>query len=105
MRSAIGFSGPVDASVERGSAERRGRYEPRAGAAKAGFESAYAFTGFADVAVRGDTVAVAFALTDTIYLFRQDGTRVGTVPWTARHFRPLMQPAAMGGTRAIPEMD
>lgn len=57
-----------------------------------GLEGAYAFAGSADLAVRGDTVAAVFALTDTIYLFRRDGTQVGEVPWTARHFRALTQP-------------
>lgn len=77
-------------------AERLVRSFFRAPAPPPGFEGAYAFAGSADLAVRGDTVAVVFALTDTIYLYERDGTPVGKVPWTARHFRPITKPMPRG---------
>jgi hypothetical protein len=62
----------------------------RAPAPPRGFESAYAFTGFADVAVRADTAAAVFALSDTVYLYRLlDGALIGKLPMRAHHFRML----------------
>jgi hypothetical protein len=58
-----------------------------------GLEGAYAFAGTADVAVRGDTAAAIFALSDTVFLFRiPDGTQVGKVPFRAGHFRTIERP-------------
>lgn len=56
------------------------------------FQKVYAFTGFADVAVRGDTLAVAFALSDTIYLFGLEGDERRRVKVPFRSFRTLSAP-------------
>jgi hypothetical protein len=57
-----------------------------------GFASAYAFTGFADVAVRGDTLATIFALEDTVRLFLRDGREAGKIPVRFGGFHPIEQP-------------
>jgi hypothetical protein len=54
--------------------------------------TAYSFSGFADVAVRGDTLAAVFALSDSVYLFLKDGTRLGSLRIPATKFRPLRSP-------------
>lgn len=64
-----------------------------------GFEAAYAFTGFADVAVCRDTAAVVWGLADTVYLFRLDGVPTGKVAMRSEHFRMLDEPLP---TRASP---
>ncbi len=61
-----------------------------------GFAGAYAFTGFADGAVRGDTLAVLFALQDTLRLFLRDGGPVGKLPLPFRSFRPMTDPPPPG---------
>jgi hypothetical protein len=57
-----------------------------------GFASSYAVNGFADVAVRGDTLAVLFALEDTVHLFDRRGRALGKVPVPYRAFRPMREP-------------
>lgn len=52
-------------------------------------QSAYMFTGFADAAVRGDTIATIFALSDTVRMYTRDGREVGKVAIPFRHFRRL----------------
>lgn len=59
-------------------------------------EGAYAFSGFANAAVRGDTVAMLFALSDTIYLFRGDGRSVGKLPIPFHSFRRIEKPVPRG---------
>lgn len=61
-----------------------------------GFAGAYAFSGFTAVRTRGDTLAVMFALTDTIFLFRPDGSPAGRVPIRFRGFRRMSQPVPQG---------
>lgn len=56
-----------------------------------GFSAAYAFTGFATAATRGDTVAVVFALQDTVHLFVR-GREIGALPVPFRGFRRLVEP-------------
>lgn len=55
-------------------------------------QGTYAFAGTADAAVRGDTIAAVFALTDSVYLFTSGGERIETVPIPFRHFRPAREP-------------
>jgi hypothetical protein len=57
-----------------------------------GFESAFSFTGTADLAVHGDTVATIFALADTVYLFGLNGEPRGKIPLNSRGFRKLRDP-------------
>jgi WD40 repeat protein len=54
--------------------------------------AAYAFTGFADVAVRGDTVAVGFALSDTLRFYNLQGRELKRSAIPFRGFRPLREP-------------
>lgn len=56
-----------------------------------GFSAAYAFTGFATAAVRGDTVAVVFALQDTVRLYVR-GREIEKLPLHFRAFRRLAEP-------------
>lgn len=59
-----------------------------------GLSGEYALTGFADLAARGDTLAVLFALQDTIHLFLRGGRQIGVVPVAFRGFRRLHEPLA-----------
>jgi hypothetical protein len=56
-----------------------------------GFAAAYAFNGFATAATRGDTVAVVFALQDSVHLFVRGG-EIGTLPVPMRGIRRLAAP-------------
>lgn len=56
------------------------------------FESAYLFSGFTDVAVRHDTVAVLFALSDTLFFFDPAGRSRGKLPLPFADYRPLREP-------------
>lgn len=56
------------------------------------FAGAYAYSGFADVAVRGDTLAVLFALSDTVYLFDVNGQPLEKIKIPFEHFRRLREP-------------
>ncbi|HET7464358.1 MAG TPA: hypothetical protein VFJ82_24075 [Longimicrobium sp.] len=56
-----------------------------------GFAGSYAFTGFANADVRGDTVAVLFALEDTVRLFDR-GRQIGKVAVPFRGFRKMETP-------------
>src|SRR5690606_868582 len=47
--------------------------------------------GFADVAVRADTIAAVFAFADTIALFNARGDRIETVPIRFQRFRTIPQ--------------
>ncbi|HEX2095020.1 MAG TPA: hypothetical protein VHG28_21655 [Longimicrobiaceae bacterium] len=57
-----------------------------------GLQTAYTFTGFADVAARGDTLAVVFALSDTVHLFDLQGRERKKLRIPFRSFRPLREP-------------
>jgi hypothetical protein len=57
-----------------------------------GMATAFSFSGFADIAVRGDTVAAIFALTDSVFLFLRDGTRLGSLHVPATGYRRLRTP-------------
>ncbi|HET7234322.1 MAG TPA: hypothetical protein VFJ16_30190 [Longimicrobium sp.] len=58
------------------------------------FDAAYRFNGWANAAVIGrDTLAVVFALSDTLYLHRFDGSPIGKLPLRLRGFRPIRTPA------------
>ena len=59
---------------------------------RSSLDNAYAFSGWADLAVHGDIVAAVFALSDTVYFFRADGTPLRQVPIPFQHFRRLDQP-------------
>lgn len=59
---------------------------------------ASAFMGTADAAVRGDTVASVFALTDTLYLFRLNGQQIGKIPIPFSHARLLETPLPTNGS-------
>lgn len=63
-----------------------------------GFAGAYAFTGFANGAVRGDTLAVVFALQDTLHLFLRGGREIGKMPLPFRGFRRLSDPLSPEGS-------
>lgn len=67
-------------------------------APRRGQEGAYSFAGTADVAIRGDTAAAIFALSDTVYLFSVTGTALGKVPFRSQHFRKLRRPMPRGGS-------
>jgi hypothetical protein len=54
--------------------------------------------GFAGSAVRGDTIAAVYALSDTVYLFGLDGSVRGKVPMNSRHFRRMKTPAPAPGS-------
>ena len=57
------------------------------------FDYAYRFSGWAStVKLGGDTVAVTFALTDSLYLFRTNGERLAALPLGLDHFRVLQEP-------------
>jgi hypothetical protein len=55
-------------------------------------ESAYLFSGFTDVAVRHDTLAVLFALADTLYLYDLNGRARGRLPLPFTGYRRLREP-------------
>lgn len=59
----------------------------------------YMIAGFVDAAVRGDTVAAVFALSDTVYLFSPTGEARGKIPIPARSLRPLKEPVPRGAPR------
>lgn len=57
--------------------------------------------GFVQFAVRNDTVAAIWSLSDSVYLFSGDGRRLGSVPFRSRFFRtPAAEPP---GRSAAPE--
>lgn len=47
--------------------------------------------GWVGAAVRGDTIAAVFALTDTVYLFDTQGSRIGRIPLDIPGFRPMTE--------------
>jgi hypothetical protein len=59
---------------------------------RSSLDNAYAFSGWADLAMHGDTVAAVFALSDTVYFFRSDGTPLRQVAIPFQHFRRLDDP-------------
>jgi hypothetical protein len=61
-------------------------------------DDAYAFSGWADVVVRGNTAAVAYAITDTVYFYRTDGTFLRKLPIPFQHFRKLREPLPVNGS-------
>lgn len=57
------------------------------------FDGAYRFNGWANATVIGpDTLAVVFALADTLYLQRFDGSSIGKLPLALRGFRAIQSP-------------
>lgn len=56
-------------------------------------EAAYSYTGFPGVSVRGDTIAVLFALSDDLRFFRNDGTELEEMRMRLpyRHFRRVRE--------------
>lgn len=67
------------------------------------FDEAYRFSGWANAAVVGnDSLAVVFALSDTLYLYRFDGSPISKHPLPLQHFRPVRQP---GPRNASPEAE
>lgn len=63
---------------------------------------AYLFAGAADAAIRGDTIAAVFALTDSVYFFSLDGTLQDRTAIPFRHFRPVRDPMP-GGAAPVRE--
>jgi len=61
-------------------------------------DNAYAFSGWADVVVRGNTAAVVYALTDTVYFYKTDGTFLRKLPIPFQHFRRLREPLPVNGS-------
>jgi hypothetical protein len=55
--------------------------------------------GFVSAAVRGDTIAAVFSLSDTVYLFRTDGTPLRKVPMPVAGFRRITARHAVPGGR------
>lgn len=43
--------------------------------------------GFVNATVSGDTIAAVYSVSDTVYLFRPDGTALGQVPLNSKNFR------------------
>lgn len=58
----------------------------------------YRFSGFTDVAVRGDTIAALFALSDSVYLFGLDGQRYESIPIPFQAFRRIREAAPQNAT-------
>lgn len=63
-------------------------------------EMAGALAGFLSTAMRGDTLAVLYSLSDTIYLYHKDGTLQSKIKVPYRGFRPLTVEAPTPGTPA-----
>ena len=61
------------------------------------FEPSYAFAGSADVAVRGNTVAAVFALSDSVYLFDLQGVRRRAIEIPSSSFRKMTELMPQGG--------
>ncbi len=62
------------------------------------FTSTYALIGWADAAVRGNTVAAIFPLADTLYLFTANGDSLRKLPIPLEHFRRLREPGPRNDT-------
>jgi len=62
--------------------------------------AAYAYAGFASIAVRKDTVAVLFALSDTLRLYTPTGSLIRSVKIPFSEFRKLRKPIPMSGPPA-----
>lgn len=52
---------------------------------------AYRYSGFTDVDARGDTIAVLFALSDTVYLYDISGRPIEKIAIPSRHFRTIRE--------------
>ena len=63
-----------------------------------GFEDEAVIAGVMDAAVRGDSIAALFALSDSVFLFTRDGARAGALPIRARGLR-RMESKFPGGDR------
>jgi hypothetical protein len=66
-----------------------------------GLEDEAIVAGTMDAAVRGDSIAAMFALSDSIFLFTRGGARIGALPLRARGFRPLTTHFRGGGLGAL----
>lgn len=63
------------------------------------FDEAYRLNGWASIALLGrDSVAAVFPLSDTLYLFRTDGTELGKLRLPLDHFVPIRTPTAENDT-------
>lgn len=63
-------------------------------------EGAYAFTGFASIAVRGDEIAVLFSLGSSLDVYGRDGTLRRRIRIPYQHFRRLSEPLPAQGSPA-----
>ena len=63
--------------------------------------TAATIAGWSMAAVRGDTIAAIFALSDTIYLFSPAGRALGTVPLRFRRFRHVGGATPEGGSDPV----
>lgn len=64
-------------------------------------ETAPHLASLGEVSIRGETLALIFALNDTLYCFTTDGRRIGARPIRSRHFRrvpPETPQAAASGS-------
>lgn len=57
--------------------------------------------GWTRTAIRGDTVAAVFALSDTLYLFTLDGRPAGQRPIAFQRFRPVPAETPSGGSDPV----
>lgn len=60
--------------------------------------SAYTLAGSSDIAVKGDTIAAVFALSDTLYLFDASGRPQRQIPIPFEHFRRITNHPPSGAT-------
>lgn len=68
------------------------------------FRMVATMAGLTNADVRGDTIAVVYALIDSIYLFIGDGTLLEAIGIPAKNYRPIQQPTPTAQTpQAISE--
>jgi hypothetical protein len=60
------------------------------------FAGTYAYAGYVSIAVRADSVAVLFALSDTVEIYSTAGALLKRVPVPFPGFRPLREPVPTG---------
>ena len=68
-----------------------------------GYENEAIIAGTMDASVRGDSIAALYALCDSIFLFTDQGVRIGALPLKARGLRPMTHNVRPGGREAIME--
>ncbi|HEY7766554.1 MAG TPA: hypothetical protein VIB55_00155 [Longimicrobium sp.] len=64
-------------------------------------KTAAVMAGWSKAAIRGDTVAAVFALSDTLYFFALDGRPRGKLPIPFRDFRPVPAETPRGGSDPV----